>query len=53
MPLTTKGKKVLKSMRKTYGSKKAENVFYAMINSGKLTGAEAKPKKKKRSKKSK
>ena len=41
MPLTPKGKKVLASMRKTYGSeKKAQSVFYAMINAKKLKGAE-------------
>lgn len=41
MPLTPKGKKVLKKMRETYGSlKKAKEVFYASINKGKLKGAE-------------
>ena len=40
MPLTKKGKKILRSMKKSYGSKKkAESVFYAMINSGKIKGA--------------
>ncbi len=40
MPLTKKGTKILKAMRKTYGSKKkAESVFYASINSGKIKGA--------------
>jgi len=29
MPLTPKGKKIMKSMKKTYGKKKAEQVFYA------------------------
>ncbi len=33
MPLTSKGLKVLNSMRKTYGSeKKAKEVFYSSIN---------------------
>ena len=46
MPITKKGEKVLSSMIKTYGSrKKAESVFYAMENSGKLKGV-AKHKKK-------
>jgi len=27
MPLTPKGKKIMKSMKKTYGKKKAEQVF--------------------------
>ena len=41
MPLTKKGTKILKSMKKTYGSeKKAKNVFYASINAGKIKGAE-------------
>lgn len=41
MPLTEKGKKILGSMKKSYGSeKKAKSVFYASINAGKLTGAE-------------
>ena len=35
------------TMRKHYGSKKAKNVFYAMINEGKLKGVEGKSKKKK------
>jgi hypothetical protein len=40
MPLTSKGKKILKNMRKTYSPKKAKSVFYAMINEGKITEAE-------------
>lgn len=46
MPLTAKGKKILKRMRKQYGAKKAKQVFYAMINEGKLTGVEGKKRKK-------
>lgn len=39
MPKTEKGTKVMKSMRKTYGSKKkAEEVFYASKNAGKIKG---------------
>lgn len=34
MPLTKTGKKVMKSMKKTYGND-AEKVFYATINSKK------------------
>jgi len=41
MPLTKKGKTILKSMRDTYGDR-AENVFYASINAGKIKGAEKK-----------
>jgi hypothetical protein len=41
MPLTSKGKKVLKAMTTTYGSKKkAEEVFYSMIQKRKLSGVE-------------
>jgi len=42
MPLTTKGKKIKKSMEKTYGKKKAKKVFYASINKGKIKGVEKK-----------
>ena len=42
MPLTTKGKKIKKSMEKTYGKKKGKKVFYASINKGKVKGAEKK-----------
>lgn len=50
MPLTPKGKKVMKSMKGTYGTKKAKEVFYAMINEGKLTDVESKKKPKKKAK---
>lgn len=40
MPLTKKGAKIRKSMRKFYGTKKGDSVFYASINEGKITGAE-------------
>ena len=36
MPLNEKGKKIMASMKKQYGKKKGEEVFYAMENSGKL-----------------
>ena len=39
MPLTDKGKKILSAMKKQYGDKKGEAVFYASINKGKVTGA--------------
>lgn len=42
MPLTDKGKKIMKAMKKTYGDKKAKQVFYAMINEKKLKGVEKK-----------
>lgn len=43
-PLTERGHKVMKSMVKTYGPKKAKQVFYAMINEGKLKNVEGKSK---------
>lgn len=39
MPLTDKGKKIKKAMKKKYGPKKGEEVFYASINKGKVKGA--------------
>ena len=39
MPLTKTGKKVKRSMMRSYGKKKGEQVLYAMINKGKLKGA--------------
>jgi len=38
MPLTKKGKKVLAEMKKEYGEKKGERVFYASANAGKIKG---------------
>lgn len=38
MPLTPKGEKILKRMRKTYGEKRGERVFYASINAKKIKG---------------
>ena len=40
MPLTDKGRKVKAAMTREYGAKKGTSVFYASINSGKVTGAE-------------
>ena len=40
-PLTRKGTKILQAMAKTYGSKKkAEQVFCASKNAGKITGVD-------------
>lgn len=39
MPLTDKGKKIKRNMVKEYGKKKGEDVFYASINKGNITGA--------------
>ena len=45
MPLTPKGKKIMKSMKKQYGSKKGETVFYASKNKGAIKGVVKKRKK--------
>ncbi len=48
MPLTSKGKEIMHSMEKEYGSKKGEQVFYASKNAGKIKGVEKEYHKKKR-----
>jgi len=40
MPLTSKGKKIMASMKKRYGKKKGEEVFYASKNKGTIEGVE-------------
>ena len=40
MPLTEKGKEIMKSMKKQYGKKKGEEVFYASKNKGTIKGVE-------------
>ena len=44
MPLTEKGKKILAQMKKKYGAKKGEQVFYASANKGTITGVHGKSK---------
>lgn len=46
MPLTSKGKKIMSSMKKEYGDKKGESVFYASKNKGNISGVEEKSHKK-------
>ena len=46
MPLTEKGKKLLKKMKQTYGKEKGEELFYASANKGTITGVHGKRKKK-------
>jgi|TARA_Y100001938_G_scaffold131835_1_gene189400 hypothetical protein len=45
MPLTKKGKKIMKSMKKSYGKKRGEQIFYATKNKGKIKGVDTKRKK--------
>lgn len=40
MPLTAKGSEILANMRKEYGEKKGESVFYASRNAGKISGVD-------------
>ena len=47
MPLNKKGKKIMKSMRKQYGKKRGETVFYASKNKGVIKGVEKKKRRKK------
>jgi hypothetical protein len=37
MPLTTKGRKILRQMEKEYGKEKGKSVFYAARNKGRIT----------------
>lgn len=56
MPLTAKGSKIMASMIKEYGAKKAKQVFYASRNAGKISGVDpesSKKRSKKRKKRSK
>lgn len=45
MPLTKKGRKIMSSMEAQYGKKKAEQVFYASLNAGTISGVHKKRKK--------
>ena len=42
MPLTSKGRKVMSAMKREYGEKKGERVFYASRTSGRVKGVEKK-----------
>ncbi len=42
MPLTNKGKKILSEMKKEYGKKKGQKVFYASQNKGTIKGTHKK-----------
>lgn len=37
MPLTKKGKKIMKAMKKEYGTTKGKGIFYASANKGTIT----------------
>ena len=40
MPLTKKGRKIMKNMKKEYGGKKGKSVFYASRNKGRIKGVD-------------
>jgi hypothetical protein len=42
MPLSAKGEKILRAMKKQYGSKKGKQIFYASQNKGTITGTHKK-----------
>lgn len=44
MPMNKKGKKIMSAMKKEYGSKKGEQVFYASKNKGTIKKVEKKGK---------
>jgi hypothetical protein len=41
MPLTKKGKKIMKNMKKQYGKEKGDRVFYASANKKRIKGVHA------------
>jgi len=43
VPLTPKGRKILAEMKREYGPKRGEQVFYASKNAGRITGVEKRP----------
>lgn len=40
MPLTEKGREIMAAMKRQYGEKKGEQVFYASKNAGKISGVD-------------
>ena len=40
MQMTSKGKKIMKNMKREYGSKKAMTVFHASRNKGTISGVD-------------
>ena len=46
MPMTSKGRKIMRAMKSEYGAKKGKAVFYASANKGTIKGVHKKGKKK-------
>lgn len=40
MPLTRKGKRILRKMQREYGKKKGKEIFYASRNKGTIKGVD-------------
>jgi len=40
MPMTSKGRKIMRAMHRRYGKKKAKQVFYASRNKGTIRGVD-------------
>jgi len=40
MPITSKGRAIMAAMKKQYGDKKGEGVFYASKNKGNIKGVD-------------
>jgi hypothetical protein len=51
MPLTSKGRKIMRAMKSEYGADKGERVFYASRNKGTISGVDPESRKKKTKKK--
>ena len=50
MPLNEKGRKIMKSMKKQYGKKRGETIFYASKNKGVIKVVEKKKTRRKNAK---
>lgn len=47
MPLTKKGKEIMRSMKEQYGTERGKRVFYASKNAGVIKGVDKRRKRKK------
>lgn len=45
MPLNKKGRRIMRAMQKSYGTKKGKRVFHASRNAGTIKGVEKKRRK--------
>lgn len=44
MPLSRKGRKIMRAMQREYGAARGERVFYASRNAGRIKGVEGRSK---------